>query len=277
MHRSRKLIPVFLAIAAATTAGRLHAQGQTVTGNGESELGATYVALPAEAEGVPDAPLPQPVSAAVAGSLGDAVDGQAGIGAGSAQSSIARKYATVILPGQSAQPLTGRDKVTFAARESVSPFTLLSVVVSATWSQALDSAPHYGQGWGPYGQRIGAAAARNTVQLLAADAVVAPLLHDDPRYYVLGRDHGLVNRAVYAATRVILTRNDSGERRLNVPLLAGYAAAAGANNLYYPERDRGGSQTAENWISSVGGAAAGFEVNEFLDDALRIAHIRHRF
>ena len=156
---------------------------------------------------------------------------QSGNGAiGSTTGNIAPRYATAILPGQAAQPLSGGQKVAFAFRDVTSPFNFLSIVISATYSQGVDSAPHYGQGWGPYGQRIGASAARNTVQTLASEAVFAPLFHDDPRYYVLGRQHKFFNRVVYAATRVAVTRSDSGHNRLNAPLLLGYGIAAGVNN-----------------------------------------------
>jgi len=215
--------------------------------------------------------LPEAPSYTLAGA--DA--GQSGNGGlASNSASIAKKWSPVILAGQAAQPLSSRDKVNFGLRETISPFTLLSVVISATYSQGVDSAPHYGQGWAPYGQRIGAAAARNTIQTLASQAIFAPLFHDDPRYYQLGGQHKILNRAVYAATRVLITRSDAGQSRVNLPLLAGYAVAAGANNAYYPERDRGGKETATSFASSLGGAALGMEVNEFLTDALRLAHLR---
>ncbi len=196
-------------------------------------------------------------------------------GVATSGSPIAPKYATTILPGQSSQPLSGGDKVTFAFRNVVSPFNFLSILISATYSQGVDSAPHYGQGWGPYGQRIGAAAARNSIQNLAGQALFAPMFHDDPRYYVLGRQHKFFNRVVYAATRVVVTRSDSGSNRVNAPLLLGYAVAAGANNAYYPQRDRGGKETAISYGSSLGGAVLGMEVSEFLNDALGIVHLRH--
>lgn len=187
---------------------------------------------------------------------------------------VAPKYSGIVLPGQSAQPLTGGEKVKFAFVQAVSPFNILAWGISSAYSQAVDSAPHYGQGWAPYGQRYGAAAARGTMQTLATDAIFAPIFHDDPRYYELGRDHKLVNRVVYAATRTVITRGDNGKQRVNLPLLVGYGVAAGASYSFYPQRDRTGTQVAETYAGSIGGAALGFLFNEFLDDGLRIVHIR---
>lgn len=202
------------------------------------------------------------------------LSGQAGNGGAPSTRPIAPKYTTSILPGQAAQPLSGGDKVVFAFRDAVSPFSFVGPIVSATYSQGVDSQPHYGQGWGPYGQRIGAAVARSTVQTLATEAVFAPIFRDDPRYYILGRQHKVLSRVLYAATRVVITRGDNGKNRLNAPLLLGYAAASGTNFAYYPQRDRNFGDAATGYAGSLGGAALGMEVNEFLDDALRIVHLR---
>ncbi len=187
---------------------------------------------------------------------------------------VAHRYSGIILPGQFAQPLSAGQKVTFGFVQAASPFNIVAWAFSAAYSQAVDSAPHYGQGWGPFGQRYGASAARGTMQTLATDSVFAPIFHDDPRYYELGRQHKIINRGIYAATRTVITRSDSGKQRLNIPLLAGYAVAAGASNVFVPERDRTASQTAQSYAGSIGGAALGFLFNEFLDDGLRIAHLR---
>ena len=203
------------------------------------------------------------------------VEGQAGVGHAPSTQPIAPKYAGSILPGQGAIPLSAGDKIIFAIRDTTSPYAFLSRVVSATYSQAVDSQPHYGQGWAPYGQRIGAAYARGTVQDLATEAVFDNVFKDDPRYYVLGRQHKIINRAIYAATRVVITRTDSGHNTLNAPLLLGYAAAAGANMAYYPKRDRDFGDAATGYAGSLGGGVLGFEVSEFLPDILRITHL-HR-
>ncbi|WP_419804906.1 hypothetical protein [Terriglobus sp.] len=210
---------------------------------------------------LPDAPVP-------------AGEGQAGAAHLPSTQPIAPKYTVVILPGQGAVPLSAGSKVIFGFREVSSPFSLFADVLSATYSQAVDSQPHYGQGWGPYGQRVGAAVVRGSIQGLATQAVFDPIFRDDPRYYVLGRQHKFLNRVVYAATRVVITRTDSGHNTLNAPLLLGYAAAAGANFAYYPERDRDFGDAATGYAGSLGGSVLGMEVNEFLDDALHIIHFR---
>jgi hypothetical protein len=190
-------------------------------------------------------------------------------------SPVAGKYDTVILPGQTAVPLHGMQKAVYGLHDAFNPLQLAGITLSAGWSQLIDSAPHYGTNGEAFGKREGVAALRSTIQTLATDAIFSPMFHDDPRYYELGDGHRFLNRVVYAATRVVITRSShSTQQRINAPLLLGYASAAAMNNLYYPDRDTGGKETLKSWGGSLGGAALGFEVSEFLDDALKMVHLR---
>jgi hypothetical protein len=184
------------------------------------------------------------------------------------------KYSVIVESGQSVDRLSGGEKMLYAVREQLSFYALTGTVASAGWSHLIDSAPHYGTNSTAFAQRVGASYARQTTQALATDGVFSALFHDDPRYYTLGRQHGIFARALYAATRVAVVRADDGHHRFNAPLMAGYATAAAVNNAYYPERDRGGRETAESFGSSLIGAAISFEVSEFLNDGLRIVHLK---
>lgn len=224
---------------------------------------------------LPDAPsavAAEPVAPVAA--AGDAYDfGQApsGVGVGP----VAPRFATIILPGQSAVPLHGMEKVVYGLHDSFNLTQLLGITISAGYSHVVDSQPHYGTNSEAFGKREGVAALRSTVQTMTTDALFSPIFHDDPRYYALGDGHGFFNRVVYAASRVVVTRSSySMKNKVNVPLLLGYGSAAGLNNLYYPDQDRGAKNTMQNWATSLGGAALGFEVSEFLDDALKFVHIR---
>ena len=235
---------------------------------------ATNVVPAAVSESTPDgmAALPDAPEAM----LSPADEGQAGVaaGPGSANRVVAPKYAGIILPGQTSVRLSAGNKVIYGFEDAFSVFSLIGATASAGYSHVVDSAPHYGTNSEAFGKREGVAALRSTIQSLATDAVFSPIFHDDPRYYELGGNHKFVNRVVYAATRVVITRSDSGRNRINAPLLLGYGVAAGMNNIYYPDRDRGGKQTFESYAGSLAGAALGLEVNEFLDDALHFVHLR---
>lgn len=200
------------------------------------------------------------------------VDSQQGVA--NPHTVVAPTYAGIILEGQTSTPLTNGQKLVYGFRDAFSLFSLVGFTASAGYSQVVDSQPHFGPGGTGFGKREGAAALRSTVESFATDAVFSPLFHDDPRYYALGIGHSFIHRFVYAGTRVLVTRTDSGRHTLNAPLLLGYGVANSLNNLYYPDQDTGFKPTLTGYSGSIGGAALGMEVNEFIDDALRMVHLR---
>ncbi|GAC1363942.1 MAG: hypothetical protein NVSMB3_12450 [Acidobacteriaceae bacterium] len=179
-----------------------------------------------------------------------------------------------INPGQQAPAITAGDKVRLGLRDAISPFAITGWLSSAAYSQAIDSPPNYGQGWGPFAQRFGAAAARGSTEGILSDSVFAPIFHEDPRYYRLGPGHSLLHRTLYSVTRTVLTRTDSGRTSPNLALLAGNAAGSVLTNAYYPQRNRDAATTVETFAGSIGGSAIGFVVSEFLSDALGIVHLK---
>lgn len=177
-------------------------------------------------------------------------------------------------PGQHGPSLTSADKVRLGLRDAISPFAVVGWLSSAAYSQALDSSPNYGQGWGPFAQRFGASAARGASEGILSDSVFAPIFHEDPRYYQLGPGHNILRRTLYAVTRTVVTKTDGGRTTPNLALLAGNAAGSILTNAYYPEINRNAKTTVETFAGSVGGSAIGFFVSEFLSEALDIVHLK---
>ena len=103
---------------------------------------------------------------------------------------------------------------------------------------------------------------------------MAPILREDPRYYQLGRSHSIVNRGVYAASRVLVTRRDNGRSSPNLALLSGYLGSAILTQTYYPPKNTSFTEIASTYGSSLGGAAIGNLVNEFLSDTLQVLHLK---
>jgi hypothetical protein len=220
---------------------------------------------------LPDSPQPNiPITGIAVGTLDDQHDA-----ARPATPNIP-KYALIVMPGETITPLHGvREHLIYGAKDSFNPYQLLGITIAGGYSQVFDTEPHYGGGAEAFGKRVGAAALRSTIQNMGNDVVFSPMFHDDSRYYVLGEGHSFFKRAIYSATRVVITRaSATGKDRLNVPLLLSFGIAAGVNNAYYPDQDRGAASTARNWATSLGGAALGNEASEFLNDALRLVHIK---
>jgi hypothetical protein len=229
---------------------------------------------------LPDAPdFTTSSSAADEASATDAITNPSDTGAAAAAAAKRRlRYATrrdiTIQPGEIAPTLAPHDKVVLGLEESFTLFSVIGWTTSAGYSQLVNGSPNYGTDSGAFGMRLGATALRNISENILGDAVFAPLFHEDPRYYKMGDGHNVFKRGIYAATRAIITRTDDGHERVNYSLLAGNAAGAALTNAYYPRLNQGATQTAKAFGTSVGGSAIGFVVTEFLDDALKFAHLQ---
>jgi hypothetical protein len=186
----------------------------------------------------------------------------------------APKYTKYIDSDESAQSITAHDKVIIGLRDLYSPLDFIAMIASAGYEQALNGAPNYGTDRGAFGARLGAAAIRETSQGLFTDSVFSPMLHMDPRYYIQGPDAGFVHRTLYAVTRVLVSKTDSGRNTINAPLLLGYAASTALSTAYYPQVNRNFRDAASEYGGSLGGAALGFFVSEFSGQFLRAIHMK---
>jgi hypothetical protein len=182
----------------------------------------------------------------------------------------------VVNPGEVAKPMPVRDKVVAGFTNSVSLFSATGWLASAGWGQLINGSPNYGTDAGAFGQRLGAAAIRGVSQGVFSNSLFAPLFHEDPRYYVMGKGHPFFKRLVYAGTRVIISRTDSGHTTPNFALIAGNAAGSALTIPYYPAQNTTFGEVAETFGGSLGGSALGFVVNEFIVDALIDLHIKKK-
>jgi hypothetical protein len=168
------------------------------------------------------------------------------------------------------------DKIALGLRESITPFSMFGWAASAGWSHLLDSAPNYGVNSEAFAQRLGAAAATGASKEIFSDAVFAPLFHQDPRYYQLGRSHKFIDRAVYAGTRPVIGQTDSGRHIFNYAGILGTGASAALTQAYYPDENVHPSQVMQNWATGIAGSALGYLISEFGGDVIQALHIEKR-
>ncbi|QMV18534.1 hypothetical protein GOB94_07425 [Granulicella sp. 5B5] len=217
---------------------------------------------------LPDAPRPSLAEAQSTGPAPSAAVRQSG----TIVAPITEKY---IPDGVQAPPLTAADKIDQTAHDLYTPASFIGFVVAAGYSHIVRGQPNYGADRAAFGQRIGAAAIRDTSQDVFQGMVFAPLLHQDPRYYREGDSYSVPHRLLYAITRPLITRDDDGHQRLNSSLLLGYASAAGLTAAYYPESNHNLHDVSSTFGASIGGAALGFAFREFTGDATRLIHRHH--
>ena len=175
-------------------------------------------------------------------------------------------FQTVSDPNQTYEPLRVRDKWKLFVKESVDPFTFASAAAGAALSQIDNDNPKYGYGIKPYLQRFGAAQADITTQNFFGDAVLASLLHEDPRYFRRGPSSPVMKRVGYALSRVVVTRRDSGRPIFNFAGVMGIGMGIALSDAYYPSPSVGGGELESRVITSLVASALGNLLPEFWPD-----------
>jgi hypothetical protein len=172
------------------------------------------------------------------------------------------------------KPLTVREKYVLAYHQTVDFSAHVGNLFQAALQQASDGQPHYGQGWGPYAQRFGAAEADQVTSAFFIFGFFPHVLHDDPRYF-RKRYGSIWSRIQYAASRTVITRTDAGTSTFNVPQVAGQLLQQSISTAYYPPVDRSASGVFTDWGINLAYNSAYNVLKEFYPDFLRIAFHRH--
>jgi hypothetical protein len=186
-------------------------------------------------------------------------------------------YQTVSEPNQPYVPLRVTEKWKLFVRETIDPYTIVSAAAGAAVSQIDNDDPKYGVGFKSYMQRFGAAQADVTTQNFFSDAVLAPLLHEDPRYFRKGPGSPVFHRVVYAMSRIVITRRDSGRDGFNFSGTMGMGLGIALSNAYYPAKSVNGVEMESRLITSFAAASFGNLLPEFWPDVReKLARFRHR-
>src|ERR1700680_438169 len=165
-------------------------------------------------------------------------------------------------------PLTAGGKFALATQDSVDYSSFVWSGMLAGQSMALKSYPELHNGLAGYGRYYWRAFADQASGSYFTEAIVPALTHEDPRYYTRGHG-GFFHRTVYALSRVVLTKTDSGGTSVNYSEIVGNGLEAGLSNLYYPPEERTFHNTALNWVSQLEAASTNNIVREFWPDIRR--------
>ena len=172
-------------------------------------------------------------------------------------------------------PLSVGKKFKLAAEEDLDPVEFGFVAIASGVNQATNADPTYGQGLKGYGKRFALELADNSIENFTVEAILPTVFHQDPRYYQLGKG-GFLRRFGYSASRIAVTRSDSGKTEFNASEIFGAALSATASDAYHPGPRTLGS-TFNVWATQVAWDAVGFEMKEFWPDVHRyIQHKTHR-
>ncbi len=150
------------------------------------------------------------------------------------------------------QPITSRQKMTIGLKDSFDWPVYITAGAFAALYQLENQNPSFGQGMAGYARRYGTALGDQVIGNMMTESIWPSLLHEDPRYFRLGRAGGSAgHRALYAASRIFITRTDSNRRTFNFSEWLGNATAVAISNAYYPD-----TRTAGDNIERLGIACA---------------------
>jgi len=166
-------------------------------------------------------------------------------------------------------PLSTKQKFKVVALGSFDKVEFGWYAVLSGIGQAENSEPGYGQGAQGYGKRYGAALADGTIENFMTQAILPSVFRQDPRYFAMGKG-GFWRRAEYAASRIFITRGDSGSKQFNISEIMGSALSAGISTYsYHPGADRTVDNSLKVWGTQVGYDTITIVIKEFWPDIRR--------
>jgi len=170
------------------------------------------------------------------------------------------------------QPLTAKQKMTIAVKDSFDWPAYLIAGSFAGLYQLDGQNPSFGQGVAGYAKRAATAYGDQMIGNMFQEGLIPALGHQDPRYFRLGEGNRK-HRALYAVSQVMVARMDSGRRTFNFSEWGGAAAVAAISNAYYPD-SRNVSDNVQKVLTAVATDAFSNVAKEFWPDIKR--YFQHR-
>jgi hypothetical protein len=164
-----------------------------------------------------------------------------------------------------APPVGTRQKFAMASENTFDPWVYPFIGFVATMNRS------FGPGVSGFGKQYAASLADNMTGNFLTSAALPSLLRQDPRYFQLGSG-GVWRRAAYAASRIVVTRRDTGGAQFNVSEIGGNMLAASISNTYYPSAERTVTATLSRWGMQILWDTLSNEMKEFWPDIRQKLH-----
>jgi hypothetical protein len=159
-------------------------------------------------------------------------------------------------------PLSPKDKFVLAGRNSFDYSSFFIAGIQAGFAMNSASYPEFHQGAAGYARYYWHTLADTADENFTVGGVAPIVFKQDPRFYTLG--HGSFGkRVLYAASRVVISRGDSGNEMPNFSEVIGAGAASGISSLYYPTRYRTWTKVGQKWLTSMLIDGTNFTFKEF--------------
>jgi hypothetical protein len=165
-------------------------------------------------------------------------------------------------------PQSVKEKFKTGALDSFDYSAFIFVGIQAGISQASDGYPAFRQGAAGYGRYYWHTFADQTDENLWVEGILPVVLHEDSRYYTLGHG-GFIKRGIYAVSRTVITRSDSGKETFNASEVFGAGTAAAISSTYYPTQYRDWTKIGQRWLTNVLLDFGTFAAKEYWPDVNR--------
>jgi hypothetical protein len=232
-------------------------------------LFAVVVPVLLHGQAVPDAVAPANSSTNAVPTGQTPLAGQAGSGEDKRIFGVLPNYRTAD-GTQPFRPITTKQKFTIARKDTLDYPSYVLAAAFAGISQVNDSNPSFGQGIKGFARRYASSVADQDIGNFMTEAIWPSLLHEDPRYF--RKVNGPVShRLLYASTRVLITKTDSGGARFNFSEFLGNGTVASIGNSYYPDA-RGFAPTMQRMFTQIGTDTISNVLKEFWPDIKRKIH-----
>ncbi len=227
-----------------------------------------------EVAAIPDAPVPSAVNAGEQ-SAAPTPSSSSSANTANADEGQQTKRILWIIPnfravsaGVKLPPQSVKEKFKTGALDSFDYSSFIFVGIQAGISQGSNAYPAFRQGAAGYGRYYWHTFADQTDENLWVEGILPVVLHQDSRYYTLGHG-GFIKRGIYAVSRTVITRTDSGKETVNASEIVGAGAAAGISSLYYPTQYRTWTKVGQRWLTNVLLDFGTFAAKEFWPDVNR--------
>jgi hypothetical protein len=170
-------------------------------------------------------------------------------------------------------PPTPKEAFKIATQNSFDYSSFIFVGITSLIAEGNNAHPELGKGAGGFGQYYWRGFVDKTDGNYMVIFLMPTIFHQDERYYSMG-EGPFLKRAVYAASRVLITPNYQGKNGFNTSEILGRGVAQGISASYYPAGDRSFGDIASKYGWAIGRDALTNVFREFWPDIA--THVLHR-
>lgn len=170
-------------------------------------------------------------------------------------------------------PPTPKEAFKIATQNSFDYSSFVFVGLTSMIAEGNNAHPQLGKGIGGFWEYYWRGFVDKTDGNYMVIAVLPTIFHQDERYYSMGQGPFL-KRAVYAASRILITPNYDGKNGFNTSEVLGRGIAQAVSLSYYPSADRTAGDIASKYAWALGRDALTNVFREFWPDIA--THVLHR-